>query len=233
MQLQTPELHSLPLRPPPGTGQNGFGLNWGNGFITDLDIIRNRGLSDANPFFRELLKKPYVNKVRMGDCTRLHGGACACSCMTACKVAHAWSCTAASLLHQCAAWWLAADTSHPIHRHPQVVITPHVYPPTITHATFLGTTLWDQCRTSFGYLQTKGYCAAPGDCKKFPVLIGETGSAFETATDKQWLNDFADFCNAEVRERGRGCSLHACDCLKLAAALRCIPPCTAQRPNSC
>lgn len=48
----------------------------------------------------------------------------------------------------------------------QVVITPHVYPPTITHATFLGTTLWDQCRTAFGYLQDKGFCpASGGDCK--------------------------------------------------------------------
>ncbi|KAI8472618.1 MAG: glycoside hydrolase superfamily [Monoraphidium minutum] len=123
-----------------GTGQNGFGLNWGNGFVTDMEVIRNRGLSDATPFFRELVTKPYVHKV---------------------------------------------------------VITPHVYPPTITHATFLGTTLWEQCRTSFGYLQEKGFCATPGECKVFPILIGETGSAMETAEDKQWLQDFADFINAE------------------------------------
>lgn len=40
--------------------------------------------------------------------------------------------------------------------HPQVVFTPHLYPPSITMATFLGTTLWEQCRASFGYLQTEG-----------------------------------------------------------------------------
>lgn len=40
--------------------------------------------------------------------------------------------------------------------HAQVVMTPHLYPPSITQATFLGTTLWEQCRTSFGYLQTEG-----------------------------------------------------------------------------
>lgn len=45
--------------------------------------------------------------------------------------------------------------------HPQVVFTPHLYPPSITMATFLGTTLWEQCRTSFGYLQTDG---EPPDC---------------------------------------------------------------------
>jgi hypothetical protein len=29
-------------------------------------------------------------------------------------------------------------------------------------------------------------------------MIGEVGSAFETVADKQWLQDFADFINAEV-----------------------------------
>jgi hypothetical protein len=46
-----------------GTGQSGFGLNWGNGFVTDQEVIRNRGLSDVTPFFNELLTKSYVNKV--------------------------------------------------------------------------------------------------------------------------------------------------------------------------
>lgn len=46
-----------------GTGQNMFGLNWGNGFITNQDIISSRGLSDPNAFFQDLLRKPYVNNV--------------------------------------------------------------------------------------------------------------------------------------------------------------------------
>jgi hypothetical protein len=59
---------TLLLPPPPtllsaGTGQNAFGLNWGNGFITDAELIRSRSLSDAAPFFKELVSKPYVSKV--------------------------------------------------------------------------------------------------------------------------------------------------------------------------
>jgi hypothetical protein len=66
-------------------------------------------------------------------------------------------------------------------------------------ATFLGTALWEQCRVSFGYLQSQGYCSSER-CTRFPIVIGEVGSAFETASDKQWLQDFADFVNAEVRK---------------------------------
>ncbi|GBF93230.1 glycoside hydrolase [Raphidocelis subcapitata] len=100
-----------------GTGQNGYGLNWGNGFITDSQIIQSRGLSDPNPFFKTLLTKPYVDRS---------------------------------------------------------ILTPHVYPPSITHATFLGTTLWEQCRASFGYLQTKGYCPT-----KSTPLVDLSAAAFE------------------------------------------------------
>lgn len=46
-----------------GVGQNNFGLNWGNGFISDYNIIQKYGLSDPNYFFQQLLKKPYVNRV--------------------------------------------------------------------------------------------------------------------------------------------------------------------------
>jgi hypothetical protein len=38
----------------------------GNGFITDTNIIKKYGLSDANNFFRELVSKPYVHKVCLG-----------------------------------------------------------------------------------------------------------------------------------------------------------------------
>jgi hypothetical protein len=65
-----------------GTGQNMFGLNWGNGFITDYNIINSRGLSDPNPFFASLVRKPYADKVRLGNQVllppetdfRVHGG---------------------------------------------------------------------------------------------------------------------------------------------------------------
>lgn len=53
------------------------------------------------------------------------------------------------------------------------ILTPHVYPPSITHATFLGTTLWEQCRVSFGYLQTKGFCPT-----KSTPLVDLSAAAF-------------------------------------------------------
>jgi hypothetical protein len=172
---------------------------------------------------------------------------------------------------------------------PQVVITPHVYPPSITGATFLAKDLWEQSRVAFGYLQGPGYCGAPmaqteadsstttqaihseggvvsiaaavgrrlrkllsrhplhmsnstairppksvlngtanstvngtvapgpaapapaaiapgaprqAGCTVFPVVIGETGSNFQSATDRTWLNDFADFVTAKVSKAG-------------------------------
>lgn len=175
------------------------------------------------------------------------------------------------------------------------MITPHVYPPSITGATFLGKDLWEQSRTAFGYLQNPGYCGGPmlqtkgedpaatastaatrlrrllsssdgslsgtgsilgstagrvrkmledwgiiraglssvrrvpavvedevqadaaaeeeqqadadavveqqqaaAACTVFPVVIGETGSNFASATDRQWLQDFADYIMASV-----------------------------------
>ena len=40
-----------------------FGLNWGNGFVTDKQVISSRGLSDANSFFTSLVQKPYYGQV--------------------------------------------------------------------------------------------------------------------------------------------------------------------------
>jgi hypothetical protein len=47
-----------------GLGQQAHGgLNWGDGLITDRDTIARGGLSDPNPFFQELLTKPYRRQV--------------------------------------------------------------------------------------------------------------------------------------------------------------------------
>lgn len=46
-----------------GTGQNGFGLNWGNGFVTDQSTISSRGLSNPTNFFNQVVAKPYTKKV--------------------------------------------------------------------------------------------------------------------------------------------------------------------------
>ncbi len=47
-----------------GGGQTGYDTCWGNGFVTDYNLINQYGLSDPNPFFQTLLTKPYRNKVR-------------------------------------------------------------------------------------------------------------------------------------------------------------------------
>lgn len=62
-----------------------FGLNWGNGFITNQDIINSRGLSDPNAFFQDLLTKPYSNNVSCFASIHtlmMYCGDCCCSFTT-------------------------------------------------------------------------------------------------------------------------------------------------------
>uniref|UniRef100_A0A383VFK3 Glycoside hydrolase family 5 domain-containing protein n=1 Tax=Tetradesmus obliquus TaxID=3088 RepID=A0A383VFK3_TETOB len=77
----------------------------------------------------------------------------------------------------------------------KAVFSPHLYPPTITMSTWLGKALWEQSNLAFGYLQSTGYCNGRG-CTQFPILVGETGSAYKEETDKVWLQDFADYAFA-------------------------------------
>lgn len=97
--------------------------------------------------------------------------------------------------------------------HQASIISPHVYPPTITGATFLGADLWAQCNTAFGYLQSTGFCDA-GVCTKLPVLVGETGSAMVAATDVQWLQDFAEYLSATV-SMGPGWAHNMASCMNI------------------
>ena len=50
-----------------GTGQKAGGLvaNYGDGLATDPALLKSFDppLSDPNPFFRQLLKRPYLNQV--------------------------------------------------------------------------------------------------------------------------------------------------------------------------
>ncbi len=47
-----------------GLGQQNYGnLNWGDGLITDAATIAQKKLSDPNPFFQQLLTKPYRKQV--------------------------------------------------------------------------------------------------------------------------------------------------------------------------
>lgn len=46
-----------------GTGQVAYNLNWGDGFVTNKEIITSRGIDDASVFFDTIMDKPYVNNV--------------------------------------------------------------------------------------------------------------------------------------------------------------------------
>lgn len=72
----------------------------------------------------------------------------------------------------------------------QVVISPHVYPPSVTNATqdYLGAGLSNRMSSSFGYLTKQGY-----EGKVFPVAVGEFGSYFNEEKDLQSMNDIAKY----------------------------------------
>jgi hypothetical protein len=40
---------------------------------------------------------------------------------------------------------------------------------------------------AFTCLQNKGYCKWDGKCRRFPVVIGETGSFLHDDQDRQWM----------------------------------------------
>jgi hypothetical protein len=80
-----------------------------------------------------------------------------------------------------------------------VVISPHVYGPSVTHNTvgYKGEALWDGLDLSVGYLNKKGYCHK-GRCHVFPIAIGEFGSKFVNPEDLAHLRDFTAWLRNEV-----------------------------------
>lgn len=47
-----------------GTGQSQtYSQCWGDGFVTDPTIIRDKHISDANSFFGDLMGKRYIDNV--------------------------------------------------------------------------------------------------------------------------------------------------------------------------
>ena len=78
----------------------------------------------------------------------------------------------------------------------QVIIAPHVLPPSITGNNATGQALFTRLSTSFGYLNYQGFCAniaASYNCKNFPVMIGSFGSALTDPLDIQFMNDLSDY----------------------------------------
>lgn len=70
-----------------------------------------------------------------------------------------------------------------------MVISPHVYPPTITTATvaYSGASLNQRLTLAHGYLNKKGYCKPGVACKTFPIVIGEFGTKLTDARDLQMM----------------------------------------------
>lgn len=46
-----------------GTGQINYNLNWGDGFVTDPNIIKANQIDDASVFFKELMNKSYIGNI--------------------------------------------------------------------------------------------------------------------------------------------------------------------------
>ena len=103
----------------------------------------------------------------------------------------------------------------------QVVVAPHVYPPSISTATdrYSGAPLWLRLSQSFGYLNKAGYCADSGQCTQFAVVIGETGSAFQDHRDAQCMADFSSYLN------NAGAPAACLCCLSLDAEAWQLPAC--------
>jgi hypothetical protein len=74
-------------------------------------------------------------------------------------------------------------------RRNKVVISPHVYPPTITTATvaYSGASLNQRLTLAHGYLNKVGYCKPGIACKTFPIVIGEFGTKLTDARDLQMM----------------------------------------------
>ncbi|KAK9787370.1 hypothetical protein WJX73_004527 [Symbiochloris irregularis] len=75
-----------------------------------------------------------------------------------------------------------------------VILSPHVYPPSVTHSTsnYEGEGLWTRLYESFGVLQNEGY-----NGHKFPVVVGEVGSKFEESIDIQSLADISSWFSGQ------------------------------------
>lgn len=83
----------------------------------------------------------------------------------------------------------------------RVVLSPHVYPAsvTFTYDNVTGAGLFYRMSASFGTKMTKGYCKG-STCQKFPVAIGEFGSKFEDEIDLVTMDDLAQYMSGKVED---------------------------------
>lgn len=75
-----------------------------------------------------------------------------------------------------------------------VVLSPHIYPPSVTFAkaAIAGPELYNRLTVAHGYLSKQGYCNG-NDCQKFMVVPGEFGSKLIDPKDFTFLADLATY----------------------------------------
>ncbi len=207
-----------------GTGQTKFGLNWGNGFITNPATIQQYGLSDPNPFFQELLRRPYLGRVILGPhcyppsitgatflgqalheklsasfgylqtkgyCYggRVQAAAADADAVSDASDAAAAAGGAASAFESSSSGNSSSSSSS-----------------SVSGAVGLAAAAVNG--SSDALLVQEAGAAAPQSrrlleaCARFPVVIGEFGSLFESASDVQWMGDFAAWLNGQAAAVG-------------------------------
>ena len=162
-----------------GCGQPGLAKNWGDGMAVDPELVKARGLSDPNPFFRALLTKPYLNQVVAGP----H--------VYSPSVSSAQDSTQGPPLYKRLSQ--VSRREERVEREKKMRLSFSFQPLPSPHHL-----------QSFGYLNKQGYCdgsnkvgAPSGACHLFPVVIGETGTGFIDPRDLQPQLDLAAWAVAK------------------------------------
>lgn len=142
-----------------GCGQGQLGANWGDGFVTEPSLVTPNSVNDPTGFFTAVVENGY----RYGPALFFRDDLSTCS-STGRPERHA-------RYNKAATCWLV------VRLHCRVVVSPHVYPPTITLAesAFTGPTFWTRMSYSFGYFNTVRpllpYCAAPSSPPAFTKVL--------------------------------------------------------------
>ena len=165
-----------------GCGQPGLAKNWGDGMAVDPELVKARGLSDPNPFFRALLTKPYLNQVVAGP----H--------VYSPSVSSAQDSTQGPPLYKRLSQVRGREGVERSERRKNAAAVFIFQPLPSPHHP-----------QSFGYLNKQGYCdgsnkvgAPSGNCHIFPVVIGETGTGFIDPRDLQPQLDLAAWSVAKA-----------------------------------
>jgi hypothetical protein len=174
-----------------GMGQGGLGgCNWGDGFQTSgSSQLNGVNAQNPNPFFQALMGRPYLHHVSVNTHTHTHTfPSHHFSLPSSLSLSPSLSRTHQPFKpHLCPALHPLPSPLLPLSPSPpQVVISPHVYGPGVTHSStrYSGAGLWQRMTQCFGYLTKAGY-TYNNVTKRFPVCVGEVGSKFQLAGDIQ------------------------------------------------